>query len=140
MIYEILDAQGNVENKIEADQSFVEAVHPGRWRLADIQPEAPQPLPEPRRLAVLAFRRRFTRDEKAAIEWAAVDRADLSEVQRQQAAALRADLADQAAASYIDLDDVDVINGVQNLESFGLITVGRANEILNSPVLPGEMP
>ena len=37
MIYEILDAQGAVENRIEAPEAFVEAMHPGRWRLAEVQ-------------------------------------------------------------------------------------------------------
>ena len=37
MIYEILDANGAVENLIEASEAFVEALHPGRWRLAEVQ-------------------------------------------------------------------------------------------------------
>lgn len=37
MIYEILDANGNVENRVEASEAFVEALHPGRWRLAEAQ-------------------------------------------------------------------------------------------------------
>ena len=45
MIYEILDANGNVENLIEASEAFVEALHPGRWRLAEVQgvPTPPKP-------------------------------------------------------------------------------------------------
>lgn len=38
MIYEILDANGAVANRIEASEAFVEALHPGAWRLAENQP------------------------------------------------------------------------------------------------------
>lgn len=103
------------------------------------------PEPEPagailRVVSVLAFRRRFTKAERIAIEWTAVDRSDQPEAQRQQAAALRAMLADQAAASFIDLDDADTMDGVQSLETMGLIGAGRAAEILGAPVQPEELP
>jgi len=97
-------------------------------------------IPEPRHITVLAFRRRFTKAERAAIEWAAVDRSDLTVEQRQQAAALRSDLKDQAQAQYIDLDDPEVIEGVQALEAIGLIDADRALEILGAPVQPEEVP
>ena len=45
MIYEILDANGNVENLIEASEAFVEALHPGRWRLAEVQGVPTPPTP-----------------------------------------------------------------------------------------------
>ena len=45
MIYEILDANGNVENLIEASEAFVEALHPGRWRLAEAQGVPTPPTP-----------------------------------------------------------------------------------------------
>ena len=45
MIYEILDANGNVENLIEASEAFVEALHPGRWRLAEVQVVPTPPIP-----------------------------------------------------------------------------------------------
>ena len=88
----------------------------------------------------LGFRRRFTRAELAAIEWAAVDRADQPEAQRQQAAALRATLADLAAATFIDLDDDDTVQGVHGLEAMGLIAPGRAVEILSAPITATELP
>ena len=93
-----------------------------------------------RRVSTLAFRRRFTKAERIAIEWAAVDRADQSLAQRQQAAALRATLADQNAAKFIDLDDDGTVTGVQDLEAMGLIEPGRAAQILNSPIQPEELP
>ena len=45
MIYEILDANGNVENLIEASEAFVEALHPGRWRLAEVKGVPTTPTP-----------------------------------------------------------------------------------------------
>ena len=100
----------------------------------------PEPVPELRHVAVLGFRLRFTKAERGAIEWAAVDRADQPEAQRRQAAELRATLADQAAATYIDLDDPETVDGVQGLEAMGLLAPGRALEILNAPIQPKELP
>lgn len=138
MIYELLAEDGvTVINTIVADAQFVETHHPGSWRLAAVQPP-PELLP--RRMAPLAFRRRFTKAERSGIEWAAVDRADQTMEQRQQAAALRSDLKDQAQAQYIDLDDPDTVAGVQALEAIGLIAPGRAAEILGATVLPEELP
>lgn len=93
-----------------------------------------------RTVSVLAFRRRFTKAERAAIEWAAVDRSDQPVAIRQQAAALRATLADQAAANFIDLNDNDTAVGVQGLETMGLLAPGRAAEIITTPVRPEELP
>ena len=103
------------------------------------EPE-PQPVEVSRIVSVLGFRRRFTPAEKAAIEWAAVDRPDQPEAQRMQAAALRATLADQAAAQFIHLDDPATVVGVQGLEALGIIEPGRALEILTAPIQPEELP
>lgn len=93
---------------------------------------------EARHITPLAFRRRFTKAERAAVEWAAVDKPDRPEAERQMAAALRADLKDQEQAKFIDLDDPDLIEGVATLEAYGLIAEGRATEILSAPVQVGE--
>ena len=123
------------------------AAYRWRWHWLDLGrkeiycPYAPDDSGEQqaaRRITVLTFRRRFAMAEKAAIEFAAVDRVDASIEYRQQSAALRASLADQAAASFIDLDDSDVIQGVNALVIFGLITEQRASEILTNPVTEGE--
>ena len=101
------------------------------------------PLPAalaPRRLAPLAFRRRFTAAERAAIEWAAVDKPEQSAQERMGSAALRSSLKDQDQATYIDLDDLDTITGTHAIEQLGLIGAGRADEILGAPVEPGERP
>ena len=45
MIYEILDANGAVANRIAATESFVEQQHPGKWRLAEVQDVPATPTP-----------------------------------------------------------------------------------------------
>ena len=92
-----------------------------------------------RRITPLAFRRRFTATERAAIEWAAVDRAEAGTMERMQAAQLRSNLKDQELASFIDLDDPDVAAGVQLLETVGLIADGRALQIKDTPPRPEEL-
>lgn len=96
------------------------------------------PSPAERRITKLAFRNRFTKAEKAGIEFAALDDPTAPIAQRQQAAALRADLKDQEQATFIDLDDEDTRTGVLTLESVGLIAAGRAVEILDAPVQDRE--
>lgn len=98
------------------------------------------PLKTSRRITPLAFRRRFTATERAAIEWAAVDRAESGTMERLQAAKLRSTLKDQELASFIDLDDPDVAAGVQLLEAVGLIADGRALQITDTPPRPDELP
>lgn len=93
-----------------------------------------------RRLTRLAFRNRFTPAEKAAIELAALDDPGAPIAQRQQAAALRANQADLAAATFVDLASADTRAGVQMLEAAGLIAEGRALEILDAPIQPEERP
>lgn len=92
-----------------------------------------------RHISPLAFRRRFTKAERAAIEWAAVDRPELSDPQRMQAAALRSDLKDQEQAKFMDLDDPDVAEGVQTLEALGLLQPGRASQIISAAIEAGEL-
>ena len=132
---EILNDIGKVINTIVASEEFAQAVHPGQWRLAAQQPEAAEPAPEPApasstRLTRLQFRNRFTLAEKAAIEFAALDDPSAPTAQRQQAAMLRACLADQAAAEFIDLLDATTIDGVQLLVQAGLLTEERGQEVL----------
>jgi hypothetical protein len=87
-----------------------------------------------RQITVLAFRKRFTRSEKAAMEFAAIDNPSAPEQERRQAAAMRADFKDNDAAEFIDLDDERTREGVMYLESVGLLDEGRALEILDAPV------
>ncbi len=136
MIYEILDARGNVENTIVADEQLMLERYPeGNYRLV---PDVPTPATADRRITKLAFRNRFTKAEKAGIEFAALDDPTAPIAQRQQAAALRADLKDQEQATFINLDDEDTRTGVLTLEAVGLIAAGRALEILDAPVQDKE--
>ena len=90
------------------------------------------------RITRLAFRNRFKAAEKVALEIASLDDPAAAMPQRQQAAMLRAYLADVAAATHIDLGRADTRGGVQALEAFGLIAPGRAAEILDAPIDPTE--
>lgn len=90
------------------------------------------------RITKLAFRNRFTMAEKVAMEIASLDDPGAAIALRQQAAAMRAQLADIASASYIDLKRPDTRGGVIALESAGLLATGRAAEILDSPVGEAE--
>ena len=108
------------------------------WVLQVETPPEVQPPVQVRKITPLAFRRRFTKAERAAVEWAAVDKPDRPDAERQLAAALRADLKDQEQASHIDLNDAELIEGLNNLETFGLIATGRAEEILSAPVQDEE--
>lgn len=126
---EILDSTGAVTNAIISTTDEAERQYPGQWRLAAQRPDEPS-APAETRLTVLQFRQRFTLAEKAAIELAAIDTPADAIEQRQQAAMLRAVLADQAAAEFIDLADPSTIEGVQLLVQAGLLTEPRGAEVL----------
>ena len=114
------------------------------WERAD--PSAPfeapfvEPTPPDTRITKLAFRNRFTSAEKIAIEFACLDDPAAPMPQRLQSAALRANQADLAAATFVDLLRPDTRAGVQMLEAAGLLAAGRALEILDAPVTPEERP
>lgn len=86
----------------------------------------------PWRITRLAFRNRFTTTEKATMEIAGLDNAAAPMLQRQQAAVLRAYMADVAASTFVDLQRPDTRSGVQQLEAIGLIAAGRATQILDT--------
>ena len=101
---------------------------------------APPPVPEPQRITRLAFRNRFTAAEKVALEIAALDNPAAAMPARAQAAALRANQADLAAATFVDLQRADTRAGVQMLETAGLLASGRVLEILDAEITPEERP
>ena len=92
------------------------------------------------RITRLAFRNRFTTPEKVMLELAALDDPTAPMAQRQQAAAIRASMADTAAATFVDLARPDTRAGVQMLEAGGLPAAGRALEILDAPIESHERP
>jgi hypothetical protein len=93
-----------------------------------------------RRITRLAFRNRFTTSEKVALEIAGLDNPAAPMPARAQAAALRANQADLAAATFVDLDRADTRDGVLSLEAAGLLAAGRALVILDAPVTAEERP
>lgn len=92
------------------------------------------------RITKLAFRNRFTGPEKVAIEFAGLDDPAAPMPQRLQAATLRANQADLAAATFVDTAREDTRAGVQMLETAGLLAEGRALEILDAEIMPEERP
>jgi hypothetical protein len=132
MKHEIIE-NGTVVNTIIASPEFMaENFAPDAYRVAP-EPSAPTAVVV-RHITKLGFRNRFTRAEKVVLEMAALDNPAASMAQRQQSAALRADLKDQEGATFIDLDRADLRAGVQALEAAGLIAAGRALQILDAPV------
>ena len=103
-------------------------------------PPAPPSVPvEPAKyLSKLGFRNRFTMAEKAALEIASLDDPTASMPARMVAATLRASLADQRDATYIDPLRPDTRAGVIQLETYGVIAAGRALEILDAPIQDTE--
>lgn len=93
-----------------------------------------------RHLSRLAFRRRFSPAERVAIEIASLDDPAATMPERAQAAAIRSSQADILSADYVDLDDQDVIDGVQAFEAVTLLATGRAATILTATIQPGEKP
>lgn len=96
--------------------------------------------PPARHITGLAFRSRFTPDEKVDLEIAALDNPQASLPERKQAAALRATMKDLEAAAYVDLDLDSARAGVQALEAVGLLATGRAAAILDAAVQDYERP
>lgn len=86
----------------------------------------------------LAFRNRFTLTEKITIEIASLDSPTATSQQRQMAAMLRVYMRDIDNATYIDLSRADTQAGVRQLETYGIIGPGRADEILLAPPAPVE--
>lgn len=112
----------------------------GGWRYANGTFSAPELAPLDRRMSRLAFARRFTVLEEAALDLASIDKPDAPDEVRMQKATLRAMRSRQSQAAFIDLDDADTQAGVQALAPLGLLTSARAAAILGAPVQPDERP
>jgi hypothetical protein len=85
-----------------------------------------------------AFRNRFTFQERTAIELAAASDPSASGDQKIISATIRCFLSDMLNADFIDLSHPSVINGTHALEQMGLLPVGRADEIVSSPIRIAE--
>jgi hypothetical protein len=113
MIYEILNSEGQVLNRIVADLDFV-VKHYEFYR------EIPEPEPPPEKIiSKLAFRERFTTQEKVAVYTAA-----------ETNILIKVWLDDLNSAEYVTLDHPPLVEGVNYLEQEEIISEGRAGEIL----------
>lgn len=117
---------------VEPSQNLPEAI-PGPFPALETDER-----PVPKYITKLAFRNRFTAAEKINIELAALDNPTATAQQRQNAALIRVYLKDVDAATFIDLDRQDTKDGVQNLETVGLLAAGRANTILTAEIQSTE--
>ena len=81
------------------------------------------------RITVLAFRKRFTLEERVALEKRA-----------REDALIRVFLDDVAAATYIDLADPDLKECLEAAAILGVIEVNRVSEILDTPATDAELP
>ena len=95
-------------------------------------PPAGTIVTNPTKLTRLAFLNRFTDAEAIGIDLASMGATV-------NAAMLRRELKRIDAASHIDLSDTALANGLALLEGAGLLGVGRASEILTTPVTAGEV-
>jgi hypothetical protein len=87
------------------------------------------------KITVLAFRNRFTQTEKITIDMASIDNTAATMQQRQLAASLRVMMADLNVATFVDVTRPDTIAGIQLLETYGIIGLGRATQILSTDTL-----
>lgn len=123
MIYEILDAQGNVTNTLSADPEFMTATYPdGNYREVH-QPE-PETTPEPRHISVGAFYDRFG-DQK----WPILSSTD---------PAVQGLIKDTQVRKWIDLDNAQLPAALDMLIAKGF-TIDK-DAILNAPIQPNEKP
>lgn len=81
------------------------------------------------RITVLAFRKRFTLEERVALEKRA-----------REDAMIRVFLDDVAAATYIDLTDPDLRECLEAAAILGVLEVTRVEEILDKSVRSEELP
>ena len=81
------------------------------------------------RITVLAFRKRFTLEERVALEKRA-----------REDSLIRVFLDDVAAATYIDLTDPELKECLEAAAALDVIEVNRVSEILDTPATEAELP
>ena len=136
---EILDDDGNVIDIIIAYPEYAEEHYPGRWRYQYIPPEEPIETRHPI-ITVFAFRKRFTTQERVAIERAALYNPADDEQTQQERAELRTLLNDLASARHIYLLHTELAAGMQFLVDRGLLAQTRVSEILSVTIDEEERP
>lgn len=80
-----------------------------------------------KRITKLALRNRLTMAEKVLLEQVMSTNPTLKAWYR-----------DYEASAFIDLARIETIQGLQYLEAAGLLSAGRANQILNNPITAEE--
>ena len=110
------------------------------WVNAGNHPTEIQQISHDRRcITKLAFRYRFTTQERIGIEYASTSQdADTHDVALFRAA-LRVYLEDLNNADFIDLSSETLGQAMSQLVQFGLVTAERADEILTDPIQPDEV-
>jgi hypothetical protein len=96
------------------------------------------PPPPPPIITKIAFRDRFTSTEKEDLQMAAVINPSDTAQQKRQASKIQVWLEDIRSSDYIDLTNTRVINGVNAMETVGIIGAGRAAEILSLEIREEE--
>ena len=91
-----------------------------------------QVAPKNTKITQLAFLNRFTDDEGVTIDLASVGNTP-------EAALLRRYLQKVSAATFIDLSRQDLIDDLQKLVAFNLLTQVRVDTILTAPILDHEV-
>jgi hypothetical protein len=130
MIYDILNDSGEVINTIVADEAFVQAQYPGRYRfVADEREPLQLQIPLPPVITKVAMISRFTPQEYVGV-----------------VGATKTDVEVQAwydlfqAANVVDLSDQRTIAGINSFVGKNLLTQARADAILTDPVQDSERP
>jgi len=127
------------KNTIRADAEFVEKHYPGAQLVPE--PEATEPQPAfYTKMTRLAFRSRFSGDEKRGIKLASVINPAAAPQDQAMAADISNYMDDVRDAEHIDPQDPKTRGGLLLLEAIGLLDHGRALEILDAPIQPGEAP
>lgn len=98
----------------------------------------PDPSMEPKWITKYAFRRRFTDQEKEDLELAAAHNPSDTVANRRQAAKIRLWMEDVRQMDFINLEDPKIINGVNAMETNGIVGTGRAAQILSTDIGEGE--
>lgn len=113
-----------------------------KWsKPADVVVTPPAPAENSSKIITrAAFRKRFTEQEKIAIEMAAIDNPIATSKARLMSATLRTYQKDWDAADFIDLADADAQAKVNYVAQMQVITQERATEILTAAIVDAERP
>jgi hypothetical protein len=91
-------------------------------------------------ISKFAFLQRFTEAELVAIELAKIHSASATQSQNEFAATLRMHQLKLDASKWVDLQHTETVTGLNGLEAAGLLSTGRANTILTTPIADDERP